>query len=416
MFTRKVPLVAAFLCGILLLMAGVAPVGAQSETPHQATDEGGQAGIAAAPSQYLSYQGTLRDNSGNPDNGTHNMTVAIYDNAAASGTALFTQSFTGVIVRDGHFSLMLSSITPGIFSGADRFLKLTVDSTALTPTQRLAPVPYSVSANYANSLAAPDGDPLATVTVDNNGDLIISVDKKLEWASGTYADQKIDLWGSYYGIGVQSQTQYFRSDSNFAWFIDGTHNNYELNPGTGGTAAMVLHDGKLGVGTTGPDARVTVQIPDASTGWLSFKNSAGTTKWHANSYSDTGLNFAETGVADGRLFLEPGGNVGIGTTNPEAKLDVNGDIDWSGNLAGFTVTTYTAVSNGGGACALTTSNVGPSTPGVCFLTKVELEDIDSNAEQAKCEVITNGSTGYKQLQACADDDADAYCGMTCLSW
>jgi hypothetical protein len=38
------------------------------------------------------------------------------------------------------------------------------------------------------------------------------------------------------------------------------------------------------------------------------------------------LNFVETGVADGRLFLKPGGNVGIGTTNPAAQLDVRGDI------------------------------------------------------------------------------------------
>jgi hypothetical protein len=330
MSTRKSLLAAAVICGTLLLMAGVAPVWAQSETPP--TPDAAIAGPDAPdaiPSQYLSYQGTLRDNAGNPDNGTHSMSIAIYDNAGATGTALFTQSFTGVQVRNGHFSLLLSGISAGIFSGADRFLQLTVDGNVLTPTQSLAPVPYAVSANYANSLAAPDGDPLAPISVGNDGN--ISVVNPYSLGFGSSTRQMLNLYGTNYGIGVQGYTQYYRSSSNFAWYTGGTHSDTSLDPGTGGTAAMVLQDGKLGIGTTGPDARVTTQEATASGSWLSFKNTSGTTKWHVNSYNDTGLNFAETSVADGRLFIKPGGNVGIGTTNPVAKLDVNGDIFVAGH-------------------------------------------------------------------------------------
>ena len=43
-----------------------------------------------------------------------------------------------------------------------------------------------------------------------------------------------------YGIGIQSFTQYFRSDSHFAWYRGGVHVNEALNPGSGGTAHMVL--------------------------------------------------------------------------------------------------------------------------------------------------------------------------------
>ena len=46
-----------------------------------------------------------------------------------------------------------------------------------------------------------------------------------------------------------------------------------------------------------------------------------------------GLNFVETGVADGRLFIEQGGNIGIGTTNPRAKLEVSGDVHATGKLS-----------------------------------------------------------------------------------
>ena len=46
--------------------------------------------------------------------------------------------------------------------------------------------------------------------------------------------------------------------------------------------------------------------------------------WHLNIASTDGLNFVETGVADYRLYLAPGGNVGIGTASPTRKLDVHG--------------------------------------------------------------------------------------------
>jgi hypothetical protein len=39
-----------------------------------------------------------------------------------------------------------------------------------------------------------------------------------------------------------------------------------------------------------------------------------------------GLNFVESGVADGRLFLKAGGNVGIATVNPMRKLQIGDDV------------------------------------------------------------------------------------------
>jgi hypothetical protein len=49
----------------------------------------------------------------------------------------------------------------------------------------------------------------------------------------------VNLWGSNYGIGVQSSTTYFRSDSRFSWHRAGSHNDAENNPG-GGAVAMTL--------------------------------------------------------------------------------------------------------------------------------------------------------------------------------
>ena len=56
---------------------------------------------------------------------------------------------------------------------------------------------------------------------------------------------------------------------------------------------------------------------------LAFEDSSGTPKWHWNLLSN-GLNFVESTVADYRLFLKAGGDVGINTNAPTERLDVNG--------------------------------------------------------------------------------------------
>lgn len=57
---------------------------------------------------------------------------------------------------------------------------------------------------------------------------------------------------------------------------------------------------------------------------LAFEDSSGSPKWHWNLLSN-GLNFVESNVADYRLFLEAGGDVGINTNSPTERLDVNGN-------------------------------------------------------------------------------------------
>jgi hypothetical protein len=60
---------------------------------------------------------------------------------------------------------------------------------------------------------------------------------------GAQTRQMIDLWGSGYGIGVQGGTVYFRTDppsGGFAWFLGGTHNDAQYDPGPGGIRQMRL--------------------------------------------------------------------------------------------------------------------------------------------------------------------------------
>ena len=65
---------------------------------------------------------------------------------------------------------------------------------------------------------------------------------------GQQTRQMINLWGTSattpdeFGIGVQSGTTYFRSNSNFCWHKGGTHADTFCTPGGTGTVQMALRD------------------------------------------------------------------------------------------------------------------------------------------------------------------------------
>jgi Chaperone of endosialidase len=85
---------------------------------------------------------------------------------------------------------------------------------------------------------------------------------------------------------------------------------------------------QLGVGTRTPYGAIGIRGFSTNEELISFENAAGVNTWHMNQLlgGHSGLNFAESGVADGRLYLQAGGNVGIGTTSPAFKLDVSGTV------------------------------------------------------------------------------------------
>jgi hypothetical protein len=106
---------------------------------------------------------------------------------------------------------------------------------------------------------------------------------------GTSVKQMINLWSNNYGIGIQGNTQYFRTYRNFAWYKEGTHNDAELNPG-GGTAEMVIKDGNVGIGTVTPSEKLEIngnlkvtgnitteswQTPSLQNGWVIYPETTG---------------------------------------------------------------------------------------------------------------------------------------------
>ena len=90
---------------------------------------------------------------------------------------------------------------------------------------------------------------------------------------GSQTRQMLNLWGAQYGIGVQANTMYFRTDnssinSGFRWYKGGTHNDGSGQPGAGGTNLMHLNalglfvNGSL-VGSSDRNAKENIQPVDS---------------------------------------------------------------------------------------------------------------------------------------------------------
>ena len=94
-------------------------------------------------------------------------------------------------------------------------------------------------------------------------------------------------------------------------------------------SGVVDIDQQLGIGTSSPDSSTVLDV----VGRVDMVNTtAGNNKTHFG-YGNTGDIYLRSANSTGNVIIQDsGGSVGVGTANPGYKLDVTGDINFSGNL------------------------------------------------------------------------------------
>lgn len=108
------------------------------------------------------------------------------------------------------------------------------------------------------------------------------------------------------------------------------------------------------------------------------------------------------------VFVNNDGKVGIGKPIPQAKLHVDGDIRWTGQLLSFDRRTYELVSGGGHKYW---DLIGID-DGFCALRTVEFQNMA--AANQICDILGEG--GLYRLHAYADPNGYVRCRAHCLLW
>jgi hypothetical protein len=303
------------------------------------------------------YQGKLTD-AGNPATGTYDLQFKLFDTptvgtGSQQGPTIPNPS---VQVVAGIFTVQLD-FASNVFTGAARYLEIGVrpagslnPHTILAPRQQITSSPYAVQTLNAAQLGGlPANRYVATDASGNVGIGTPTPQTKLAVQTGDFS------FGFSHTNGTTTLSSYV--DPAGGWF--GTTTNDPLLFYSNNIFRMAITgSGNVGIGTSSPsqllhinnfsgNAAALVQTPSNSFAQYHLK-SGETNPWifgTQDNFAGNGLLF-RNGVTD-LMAIQPGGNVGIGTTSPQSKLAVQSSAHGITQTDG-TVTVGTYIDSTGG--------------------------------------------------------------------
>jgi hypothetical protein len=287
---------------------------------------------AQGVTQPFTYQGFLRQGGAPLNNPSQAMRFRIFD-ALTGGTMLWDSGALTVNVANGLFTVQLNPPV-SVWTGADRFLEIQVGATTLSPRVRIGSTPYANTATLLNMFQSGTMNPDRMVITHspaftNWGLMYRDTDDSFHFLAGGTTVLRVGLGGptalqipagAAAGRVLTSDASGNASwqalpPSATVWAVSGA-NIYNTNTGN------------VGIGTTTPTAKLDVRggmLVDSSSGSLRIGYPSSANQWHFNTMNGgADLQLWENAVNTVRMYFKAGGNIGIGTTAPAARLDILG--------------------------------------------------------------------------------------------
>jgi len=286
------------------------------------------------------YQGRLMD-ANKPADGLYDFQFKLFDDPH-SNIPITEVNVADIDIMNGYFTAELD-FGGSVFDGDACWLEIGIrpgeladpnDYITLSSRQMVTPTPYALYAESAGSDSdwTVTGQDIHAAVTGNVGigvmmpNYKLDVDGDIKGTSGRFGTDLLD-----YGANLQVANRINIMDkmtihpslyigdsgTEYLRLFWNSTGDYGQISTRSGHNLVIMPGGNMGIGTLDPEETLDVR------GNLEVDN---TIKAH----DADGLEFA-THEADIRMKITDNGNVGIGTTNPSEKLEVKGNIDVSSN-------------------------------------------------------------------------------------
>jgi len=327
--------VLAFLLWTSLFSAQTPP--AEPEAARAGTRDPGGLGPGTMVPRLIKFSGTFLDSSGKPMTGVHGLTVAVY-REQQGGAPLWIETQNAEFDAQGRYSILLGATKSGgvpleLFATDEpRWLGVPMQLPGWEEAPRvlLVSVPYSLKAAEAETLSGlplssfvltPEAAKKAGLGSTNTG-LAVATTLPFAAVSGTGLTNKLPKWQDLIGTLVDSSI----TDTGSGVGIGTTNPLSPVHIQVSGTFDPVV---KIQGANSTDGLALKLTHPNAA---LGLAIAGGLGHFLPTAVQHDGIIFGQSGrnmlfgAGAERMRISAAGNVGIGTTTPTEKLEVNGSV------------------------------------------------------------------------------------------